>query len=215
MKITVIKSIAASIAPMLCLSAIWIGCGGGPATRPESPELLQLRADNAEVEKLRRENAELPKLRNDNQELQRLRGTVADLSRLRSENTQMRQELTAKGEVLPPSEVPVAAVDEVPKREPIHNLVQAFDDIAAAIPPDNIRDEDVPKEGDTLLIGQDVIGLLIPEFDENTNGGPYEISGWLKAKGVTVRNYQQLNLLGITNYKVMRAPPARPDAPKP
>jgi hypothetical protein len=90
---------------------------------------------------------------------------------------------------------------------PITNFVEAFEEAALLVGvPENVRQEDIPQEGDRIFIDQTVIGILIPEFASKTNSGRYEISGWLQGKGVKLKNYQQFNTLGITNYAIQRAP---------
>lgn len=184
-----------------------VGCGQPTANKIDSQELAALRQDNEEVQRLRRENAELPRLRKQNQEMQLLRGLPQQLAQLRQENNQLRTQLAS----LPPGSAPPPPPpgQEPPAPlQPIVNLVQAFDEAAAALP-EAADEKDRPLEGDRIEIDQSVIGLLIPDFATNQNTSGYEMSGWLKSKGVVLRNYQQFNLLGITNYKVLRADPAK------
>lgn len=192
-----------------CLAmAFAIGCGG-PQPAAESPELARLRLENEEVQRLKRENAELARLRRDQEEVGRLRKQLEELVALQKENEQLRGQISQKRS---PGPVGTAAApaENPPRRQPITNIAQAFEQAAGTVPLENIKEEDLPREGDRLLIDQSVIGLLIPEFEGKTNGGPYEVSGWLKGHGVNLRNYQQLTVLGLTNYQVLRAPPKLP-----
>ncbi|MBM3838330.1 MAG: hypothetical protein FJ398_10255 [Verrucomicrobia bacterium] len=211
MKRTTIVPAAATLAGLL------LGAGCGPASAPAAAsaehrqELERLRAANQEVKKLRTENQELGRLRRDNDELQRLRGFDAEIVRLRAENEKMRQALVALNiPIQPPPPEP-----QVTNRlEPIQDLVRAFEDAAIVVSSQGEpRPEDLPLEGDNILIDQSVIGLLIPEFQDRTNAGPYEVSGWLASKGVVLKSYQQLNHVGLTNYQVRRAPPKQPGSP--
>jgi hypothetical protein len=199
---------------LACL-ALATGCGSNLSSPPSSAEhrqeLDRLRAENREVKKLRAENQELGRLRRDNQEILRLRGFDAEMTRLRAENEKMRQDLLARNiPIQPPPPEPQATN----RLEPIPDLVRAFQDAAIVVmSQENARPEDIPQEGDNILIDQSVIGLLIPEFQDRTNAGPYEVSGWLSSKGVALKNYQQLNYVGLTNYQIRRAPPKTPDTP--
>ena len=187
--------------------SLWSGCGSNstPATASagQRQELERLRTANQEVKQLRVANQDLARLRKDNDELQRLRGFDAEIARLRAENEQMRQDLVArKIPIQPPPPEPPATN----RLEPIQDLVRAFEDAAIVVTSQGAaRSEDLPQEGDNILIDQSVIGLLIPEFQDRTNAGPYEVSGWLASKGVVLKNYQQLNYVGLTNYQIRRA----------
>ena len=190
--------------------------GCGPSSRSsrsstdQDQELEQLRADNKVVKRLRAENQELTRLRTENQELQKLRGFDGEMSRLRAENEEIRKALAAL-----PTPPPALALEPpmTNRLQPIEDLVRAFQDAAIAVGSQPAaKPEDIPQEGDNILIDQSVIGLLIPEFHERTNSGPYEISGWLASRGVLMTNYQQFNFLGITNYQIRRAPP-KPQSP--
>lgn len=207
---------AAGAALSLLLCGL-LGCGSdqnAPGLSVQiQQELEKLRTENQEVKKLRVQNQELPRLRKDNQDLQRLRGFEAEIARLRQENEQLRTRLAAiPGAAVPAPATAAAPVEEPPPLQPIQNLPQAFEEAALLVATqETVREEDVPQKGDNILIDQSVIGLLISGFDKNTNGGPYEVSGWLTSKGVVLKNYQQLNVLGITNYNIRRAPPSSPD----
>lgn len=209
---------AAGVALGLLLCGL-LGCGSDQNASGISVQVQQeletLRAENQEVKKLRVQNQELPRLRKDNQDLQRLRGFEAEIARLRQENEQLRTRLAAVPGAAVPGPAP-ALVEEPQPLQPIQNLPQAFEEAALLVATqETVPEEDVPQKGDNILIDQSVIGLLIPGFDKNTNGGPYEVSGWLTSKGVVLKNYQQLNVLGITNYNIRRAPPSPPEgAPK-
>ena len=193
-----------------CTVLLWIslaGCGGSASLTPaEQQELQSLRADNAEVQRLRKDNKELARLRRDNQEVQRLQNLAGEIARLQSENERLRNQLSAYPALRQPPAppTPIPAQDEL---IPIQDLVSAFEEAAIVVESQGIAQAaDLPMEGDNILIDQSVIELLIPEFKDNTNGGPYEMSGWLTSKGVTLKNYQQFNYLGITNYHIRRAP---------
>ena len=166
-------------------------------------ELERLRAENRDVKRLRAENQGLDRLRNDHEEIRRLRNFDAEIVRLRAENETMRQTLLALNiPIQPPPPEPPATN----RLQAIQDLVAAFNEAAIAVTAQGLpRPEDTPQEGDNILIDQTVIGLLIPEFQDRTNSGPYEVSGWLAAKGVALQNYQQLNFLGLTNYQIRRA----------
>lgn len=202
---------------LIAVVSCWMlsGCGPG-STSPNSSadhkqELEKLRADNREVKRLRAENQELGRLRSENQEILQLRGVGSEILRLRAENDQFRKALV---KIPGLRQVPVPELQATNQLQPIANLPVAFADAAIVVASQGEpKPEDVPKEGDNLLIDQSVIGLLIPEFQDRTNSGPYEISGWLTARGVVLQNYQQLNYLGITNYQVRRAPAKIPNPP--
>lgn len=190
-----------------------VGCGESshppPLAAQDTRELDRLRVENQEAGKLRTENQELARLRRDNQELAKLRGHEQEAATLRLENDRLRQIVSAAPHqpVAPEPAPPRESLEPKPLL-PIQNLPQAFEEAALSVASQgNPREEDIPQKGDNLLIDQSVIALLIPEFEKNTNGGPYEISGWLTSRGVALKNYQQLNFLGITNYQVRRAPP--------
>lgn len=179
-----------------------------PAAQVDPSELARLTQENREVARLRRENDELKRLRTDNEELHKLRAAVGELSQLRDENQTLRNQLAQRPASMRSPQAPELAAVEPSVLQPIENLPQAFAEAELALESSDLREEDLPKEGDGILIDQTVIGLLIPEFATN-NGGPYEISGWLKAKGVALKNYQQFNVLGITNYQILRAEPKK------
>lgn len=188
--------------------AMLTSCGPSSVSTPSSAEqrseLERLRVENREVKRLRAENQEIGRLRRDHQEIQRLRGFDPEIARLRSENEQMRQTLLAKNIPIPPPPPEPQATNRL---EPIRDLVGAFNDAAIVVTNQGEpRPDDVPQEGDNILIDQSVIGLLIPEFQDRTNAGPYEVSGWLASRGVVLKNYQQLNYVGLTNYQIRRAP---------
>ncbi|MCF7762572.1 MAG: hypothetical protein K9N62_02755 [Verrucomicrobia bacterium] len=206
---------ALTFVPVILLALVAGGCGENPtaSSAEQEQELKTLRAQNSEVSRLRSENSELARLRRDNQEINRLKDLGDAIAQLRQANEALKKQVAA----LPPGPkaAPVPETSE-PASEifPIENLVSAFQEAALVVesqgPP---KEEDIPKEGDNILIDQSVIELLIPEFKNNTNGGPYEISGWLLSKGVALKNYQQFNYLGITNFHIRRAVSA--EAPNP
>ena len=194
------------IAAALCALAM-SGCGPGTDSKQTAgerrQELDRLRAENRDVKRLRTENQGLDRLRKDHEETGRLRGFDAEIGRLRSENETIRQTLLALNIPIQPPPPEPAVTNRL---QPIQDLVSAFNDAAIAVTAlGALRPEDTPQEGDNILIDQSVIGLLIPEFQDRTNSGPYEVSGWLAAKGVALQNYQQLNHLGLTNYQIRRA----------
>ncbi len=191
------------------LLSFFAGCEPNSASLKSSSErqqeLEQLRAANRDVKKLRAENQEIGRLRTENQEIKRLRGFDQEIARLQSENKQMRKALAAVPARLQPPPPEPQATNRLP---PIENLARAFEDAALVVASQgDPKPEDTPQEGDNILIDQSVIGLLIPEFQDRTNGGPYEVSGWLASRSVVFKNYQQLNFLGLTNYNIRRAPP--------
>lgn len=203
----------------LCLLLFAVGCGGDkmqdPAQSQVGQELERLRAENAELATLRADNQEVLKLRNDSQDIHKLRGQYQDLLRIRKENEQLRNQLAKIPAARNASTTPnQAASTPSYTPQPIANLVQSFDEAALALGGQEIREPDKPQEGDRILVDTNAIALLIPEL-LSTNAGPYEISGWLKSRGVLLKNYQQFNSLGITNYQVQRAdPPAQNPATK-
>lgn len=190
-----------------------VGCGvnsRSPVEQAEvQAELTRLRAENQEVKRLRAENADLDRLRRERLEIERLRPQLQGIEQLRQENEQLKQALAqapASRSNTPPAAV--APTPEIPQPPPhIVNFPEAFAEAASWASGLPVREEDVAKEGDLLEVDQSVIGILIPDFATNAPGGKYEVSGWLRSKGVTLTNYQQLNYLGITNFTVRRAPP--------
>jgi hypothetical protein len=201
--------------PTILLSLLAGGCGENlpAASAEQEQELKTLRAQNAEVLRLRSENSELGRLRRDNEEINRLKDLGDTIAQMRETNEALKSQVAT----LPsqPKAAPVPETSE-PATEifPIENLVSAFQEAALVVESQGVpKEEDLPKEGDNILIDQSVIEMLIPEFKDNTNGGPYEISGWLLSKGVTLKNYQQFNYLGITNFHIRRAVSA--EAPNP
>lgn len=201
---TKIQSLLTGFTVLMCLS--WAGCGGSSSlSSGEKQELQTLRADNVEVQRLRKDNKELARLRRDNQEMLRLQNLAGDIAQLQSENEMLRNQLAAYPALQQAPPPPIPTENEL---IPIQDLVSAFEEAAIVLESQGIAQEaDLPMEGDNILIDQSVIELLIPEFKDNTNGGPYEMSGWLSSKGVALKNYQQFNYLGITNYHIRRAPP--------
>jgi len=195
------------------------GCGGEKmqdAARAEAQqEIERLRAENAELPNLREENKEAQRLRAENQEIHKLRGQYQQLGQLRKENEQFRQQLAKlkapKTAASAANIAPVEPLAEAP--QPIVNIVQAFEGAALALEGQEVKEQDQPAEGDRIMVDTNAIALLIPDLLKGanaTNPGPYEISGWLKSRGVRMKNYQQFNSLGITNYKIQRADPVTP-----
>jgi hypothetical protein len=204
------------VIPLACV-LVFSGCSGGKveqdAQGPKQQEIERLRAENQELPKLQADNKEVAKLLAENQTIHKLRGDYQELVRARKDNEQLRAQVAklpgataaATGRVMPsPGAVPA------PGPQPILNLVQAFDEAAVALEGQELRETDKPLEGDRILVDTNAIALLIPDL-LSTNGGMFEISGWLKSKSVRLKNYQQFNSLGITNYQIQRADPV----PKP
>jgi hypothetical protein len=202
---------------LACLTLVLSPMGCGKPNPPEGSssaevqELERLRAENAGLPQLRSENAEVRKLRAENQEIHKLRGQYQELLRLRKDNDQLRAQVAKLPSRAGPSRTasqPVAAsATQAP--QPIANVVQAFAEAAAALEGQEMREIDKPLEGDRILVDTNAIALLIPDL-LSTNSGTFEISGWLKSKRVQLKNYQQFNSLGITNYQIQRADPVDP-----
>ncbi len=78
---------------------------------------------------------------------------------------------------------------------------------------ENIRPEDIPEEGDEILIPPKLLGVLIPgaNFDNIAREEPINIRDLLDQHGIVLTNYQQLIDLGITNYTIARAPKLQPE----
>ncbi|MDA1273832.1 MAG: hypothetical protein O2960_07240 [Verrucomicrobia bacterium] len=192
--------------PALIVWSLLAACGNSPTSisPQEEQELQQLRSENKEVQRLRLENKDLSRLRRDNDEVLRLQNSDEEIAKLRAENETFKNQLAAYP--LPQQQLPPPTPEAERGIVPIQNLAAAFEEAALVVAGQgNEREEDLPKEGDNILIDQSAIEFLIPEFKDNTNGGPYEVSGWLTSKGVVLKNYQQFNYLGITNYHVRRA----------
>lgn len=195
-------------------AALWLatGCSQSPQalSAEEQQELERLRGENQEVQKLRTANRELDRLRKDNAELALLRNSAGEIARFRAENDDLRKQIGAlPAPIQQPADIPAAtAAAAVEPPRSIVNFVQEFEEAALLVASQgDPRPEDIPQEGDQILIDQTVIGILIPEFGTRTNSQQYEISGWLKSKGVLLKNYQQFNSLGITNFQIRRTPP--------
>lgn len=192
--------------PTLLVWSLLAACGNSSTSiRPEEQqEFKRLSSENEEVLRLRLENRDLARLRRENDEVRRLRNLGEEIAMLRAENDTLRSQLAAFPAPEPPPTPPTPEAES--GIVPIQNLAAAFEEAALVVASQgNEREEDLPKEGDNILIDQSAIEYLIPEFKDNTNGGPYEVSGWLSSKGVVLKNYQQFNYLGITNYHVRRA----------
>ncbi len=201
----------------MSLALFAASCGGSKTEDTASGQIQQevdrLREENLQLPQLRAENQEVQKLRAENQDIHKLRGQYQELARLRKENDQLRNQLTR----LPIAKAPVAGFDQPAQPSPSAptprlNLLQAFEEASLAVEGQEIKEQDKPQEGDRILIDTNGIALLIPDL-KATNAGPYEISGWLKSRGVRLKNYQQFNSLGITNYHIQRADPD-PQRPK-
>jgi hypothetical protein len=70
-----------------------------------------------------------------------------------------------------------------------------------------VRAEDIPEEGDEILVAPAMLGKLFPSanFDSIQRKEPINIKSVLDQQGITLTNYQQLVELGITNYQIVRA----------
>jgi hypothetical protein len=206
----------ASAALVLLAIVIATGCSQspGPLTAQEEQELERLRTENKEIQKLRASNRELDRLRKDNEELKTLRNSAGEIAKLETENSELKKQIAAARPGAPANpQPPPQAAPQSPLLS--GNLPQAFEQAALIVEGQYAyRPEDIPQEGDQILIDRSVIGLLIPEFANATNTQQYEVSGWLKSKGVTVKNYQQLNALGISNFQIRRFNPAEAQPPK-
>lgn len=73
---------------------------------------------------------------------------------------------------------------------------------------EKVRPEDLPEEGDEILVPPQLLGALIPgaNFENVTRQEPINIKSLLEQQGIVLTNYQQLIELGITNYTIARAP---------
>lgn len=78
---------------------------------------------------------------------------------------------------------------------------------------EKIRPEDIPEEGDEILIPPKLLGALIPgaNFENIAREEPINIRDLLDQQGIVLTNYQQLIDLGITNYTIARAPKLPPE----
>jgi hypothetical protein len=72
---------------------------------------------------------------------------------------------------------------------------------------ENVRPEDVPEEGDEILIPPKLLGKLLPgtNFDSVQREEPINVKSILDQQGIVLTNYQQLLEMGITNYQIVRA----------
>lgn len=200
----------------LALSFV-IGCSQAPAplNAQEEQELERLRSESKEIQKLRAANREVDRLRKDNEELKTLRNSAAEIAKLETENNELRKQVAAARPAAPAARSQPSTQTTAQALLSAGNLPQAFEQAALIVEGQAAyRPEDVPQEGDQILIDRSVIGILIPEFANLTNTQQYEVSGWLKSKGVTIKNYQQLNTLGISNFQVRRFNPAETQLPK-
>jgi hypothetical protein len=207
------------VALPLGFALVFSGCGGSKideaAQSAKQQEIERLRAENQELPKLQADHKEVERLVAENQNIHKLRGDYQALVQARKDNEQLRAQVAklpsataATGRLMPQ---PVAT--PAPGPQPILNLVQAFDEAAFALEGQELREIDKPLEGDRILVDTNAIALLIPDLLSTNSSGMFEISGWLKSKSVRLKNYQQFNSLGITNYQIQRADPAPKDSP--
>jgi len=72
---------------------------------------------------------------------------------------------------------------------------------------ENVRPEDIPQEGDEILIPPKMLGKLIPgaNFESVQREEPINVKSLLDQRGIVLTNYQQLAEMGITNYQIVRA----------
>ena len=74
-----------------------------------------------------------------------------------------------------------------------------------------VRPEDIPQEGDEVLVPPQLLGALIPgaNFESIQRKEPINAKSLLDSlfeqKGITLTNYQQLVEMGLTNYQIVRA----------
>jgi hypothetical protein len=70
-----------------------------------------------------------------------------------------------------------------------------------------IRPEDIPLEGDQILVAPKFLGALLPgiDLDKIERTEPLDITSLLTTRGVEITNYQQLVEMGVTNYQILRA----------
>jgi hypothetical protein len=200
----------------LAFVLVFPGCGGSKvkedAQSPKQQEIERLRAENQELPKLQADNKEVAKLQAENQNIHKLRGEYQELVRARKDNEQLRAQVaklpTASAAGALRTAPQAAATPALGGPQPILNVVQAFDEAAFALEGQELKEPDKPIEGDRIMVDTNAIALLIPDLLTPNSSGSFEISGWLKSKGVRLKNYQQFNSLGITNYQIQRADPA-------
>lgn len=193
------------------LATLLTGCGANPkqpaALESARQELERLQADSGEAQRMRAENRELPRLKKENQEIAGLRGHEPDIAKLRQENEQLRDQIKSAGKTRGASlsaggpgqgSSPAAPAGRPGSTEGQIHLT----DLTAA-------DPNTPQDGDQLLIEPRLLSKLFPNFDWSKieRKEPIAINDLLVQQGITITNYQQLHVFGVTNYVVQRAPP--------
>ncbi len=199
----------------VALALFAAGCSGNKTEdgTQNQQEVERLREENRQLPQLRADSQEVQKLRDQTREIHKLRGEYQEVLRLRKDNEQLRNQLakTPSGRAGATASAQAAQAASVApdKPPPIANIVQAFEEAALALEGQEIKEQDKPLEGDRIMVDTNAMSLLMPDLNA-TNPGPYEVSGWLKSRGVRLKNYQQFNGLGITNYHIQRADPEPP-----
>lgn len=103
------------------------------------------------------------------------------------------------------SPFPPTAIQSIPAPAQ-DEQIEAIDASADAVA-ENVRPEDIPEEGDEILIPPKMLGKLIPgtNFDSVQREEPINVRSLLDQQGIMLTNYQQLVEMGITNYQIVRA----------
>ena len=100
---------------------------------------------------------------------------------------------------------PIAARENpvVPQQE----QAETGEDTPTETTAENVRPEDIPQEGDEVLIPPRLLGKLLPgvNFDSVERQEPINVNSLLESQGIVFTNYQQLVEMGITNYQIIRA----------
>ena len=186
-----------------------IGCGPKPVnlSADESREAQQLRERSAEIQRLQKENAELPRLRQDFAELQRYTNIDSELAKLQTENAELRAALAKTG--IKAEDIAAAGITGAAGGNPAAaGQTGAIDEATGA----QAKPEDIPKEGDEILIPPEALGTILPGIDVSKleRKEPIAINNLLTNQGIAITNYQQLRDLGLTNFIIRRKPETAP-----
>lgn len=70
-----------------------------------------------------------------------------------------------------------------------------------------INPDDLPQEGDQIMLPPQMLGLLLPGLNPETikRAEPINIRHLLEDQNIQITNYQQLVRMGLTNYQIIRA----------
>ncbi|MCI0533893.1 MAG: hypothetical protein L0Z50_01555 [Verrucomicrobiales bacterium] len=103
--------------------------------------------------------------------------------------------------LLPRPTIQSGLVSAPPDEQPVES------DASGEAPVEEVRPEDIPEEGDEILIPPKMLSLLLPgtNFDSVQREEPINVKSLLDQQGIVLTNYQQLVELGITNYQIVRA----------